>query len=231
MTLAGLRVANLTGGSGSETFTVSGWTGSGTLNGASGTDQLIAIRNTHMTLTNTSLVSAGFGTLTLAGIEAAKLTGGDDANKLIASAFTLGSVTLQGGDGDDVLIGGSKNDSLVGGNGRDLLIGGAGVDTLNGDAGDDILIGGTSSISSNVTALNAIMSEWTSANSYATRRINLLSGGGLNGTTKLNSTTIKSDSSAADRLAGGVELDWFFQSAGDILIDFNATAGELKTSI
>lgn len=230
MTLAGLSIAFLTGGSSNNRFTVNGWTGSGTLSGASGSaDQVIAVRDTDMTLTNTSLVAAGFGTLTLAGIETANLQGGNAANTIRANDFTLGTVTLQGGNGDDVLIGGSKNDSLIGGAGRDLLIGGGGTDMLGGDSGDDILIGGTSSLS--VDALNSIMAEWTSANDYATRVTNLLNGGGANGTTKLNNITLQNDSSAADKLTGSADLDWFFQFSGDVLVDFNASAGELKTAI
>ena len=111
------------------------------------------------------------------------------------------------------------------------MIGGLGADTLGGETGDDILIGGTSSLSSNVAALNAVMAEWTSANSYATRVANLRNGGGANGSTKLNSMTIQNDSSAADRLTGASELDWFFQSSADVLVDFKAGVGELKAAI
>lgn len=229
LSLAGLSIAFLTGGSGNNRFTVNDWTGSGTLSGANGSaDQVIAVRDTDMTLTNTALVAAGFGTLTLSGIETANLQGGNAANTIRANDFTLGSVTLQGGNGDEVLIGGSKNDSLIGGATRDLLIGGAGTDMLGGKTGDDLLIGSTSSLS--VDALISIMSEWTSANDYATRVTNLLNGGGANGTTKLNNITLQDDSSAADKLTGSADLDWFFQFSGDLLVDFNAGAGELKTA-
>ena len=230
LTLAGLSIASLSGGSGNNRFTVNGWTGSGTISGAGGSaDQVIAVRDTDMTLTNTSLVAAGFGTLTLAGIETANLQGGNAANTIRANDFTLGAVTLQGGNGDDVLIGSSKNDSLIGGAGRDLLIGGAGTDMLGGNAGDDILIGGTISLS--VDALNLIMAEWTSANDYASRVTNLLNGVGTNGTIKLNNSTLQNDSSAAAKLTGSSDLDWFFQSSGDVLVDLNASVGELKTVI
>ncbi len=146
MTLSGLSIANLTGGASANRFTIGGWTGSGKIDGstnATGTfDQIVAVRDIDMTLTNTSLTAAGFGTLTLVGIETAKLSGGATANKLIANHFTIGSVTLQGGDGDDLLIGSSKNNSLFGGTGRDTIIGGVGDDTLQGGDDDDTLIGG-----------------------------------------------------------------------------------------
>lgn len=52
-----------------------------------------------------------------------------------------------------------------------------------------------------------------------------------NGTTKLDTTTVQNDSSAADYLIGGSEMDWFFQSVSDVLVDFNAGIGEIKTAI
>ena len=231
MTLSGIRVANLSGSTSNNVFTVSGWTGSGQIDGLTGTDTIVVARDTDMTMTNTALVSVGFGTLTLVGIESASLTGGSGANVLNAAEFTGGPVTLQGGSGDDVLIGGSTADSLRGGAGRDLLIGGRGADTLSGDADDDLLIGGTSSVSANMAAINAVMAEWTSAASSSTRVANLLNGGGLNGMTKLDNTTIQNDASAADRLAGGTEFDWFFKSASDVLVDFNVGLGEMTTGI
>jgi Ca2+-binding RTX toxin-like protein len=64
---------------------------------------------------------------------------GDD----VISATTLPAVielTLNGGDGDDVLQGGSGNDVLTGGAGDDVLIGGAGDDILDGGAGSNVVI-------------------------------------------------------------------------------------------
>ena len=227
--LSGFSKATLTGGAGNNSFTVDGWTGIGTLSGGTGTDTLFATRDANMTLSNSSLVSTGFGTLTLSSIETANLAGGDSANVIRANAFTLGTVTLQGGNGDDVLLGGTKNDSLIGGGGRDLLVGGTGIDNLSGGAGDDILIGGTITTSINTpAALTAIMAEWTSANSYATRVANLLNGGGANGSTKLNMSSVQNDSSAADRITGGSETDWFFKSANDVL---DALLDEITTRI
>lgn len=223
--------AKLTGGTSNNTFAIDAWGGTATVSGGNGIDLLLVGRNSDMTLSNTSLISPGFGTLSLSSVETAVLSGGVGNNLLQANAFTAGAVTLNGGDGDDVLVGGSKNDVLNGGSGRDILIGGLGADSLDGGSQDDLLIGGTSTLAGTTSALNAIRNEWISGNSYATRVANLTNGGGANGSTKLNSSTVKNDSSAADRLTGNSELDWFFQSTSDLLVDFNAGLGELKTPI
>lgn len=50
---------------------------------------------------------------------------------------------LRGGTGNDYLFGGRGNDRLDGGDGRDFLFGGAGSDVLRGGRGNDVLIGGS----------------------------------------------------------------------------------------
>ena len=50
---------------------------------------------------------------------------------------------LDGRKGNDQLFGGDGNDRLKGGKGNDLLDGGAGNDKLSGDKGNDTLLGGT----------------------------------------------------------------------------------------
>ena len=54
-------------------------------------------------------------------------------------------VTLIGGDGIDILIGGGGDDTLSGGEGGDVLLGGGGDDTLDGGEGGDLLLGGSGS--------------------------------------------------------------------------------------
>ena len=119
---------------------ISGGAGHDSLNGLDGTDRLIESANASFKLTNVSLT--GLGSDKLASFEEAVLTGGLGNNKLDASAFTLGAVTLSGGAGHDTLLGSSGADSLVGGEGKDTLLGGLGNDTLKGGLGDDFLIGG-----------------------------------------------------------------------------------------
>ena len=65
--------------------------------------------------------------------------GGND----VINASGLGTamlLTVNGGDGNDVLIGSAGNDTLSGGAGDDLLIGGPGQDILDGGPGNNINI-------------------------------------------------------------------------------------------
>jgi Ca2+-binding RTX toxin-like protein len=62
-----------------------------------------------------------------------------DASSLAAGVIQL---TIDGGAGDDVLIGSDGNDVILGGDDDDVLIGGPGLDVLDGGPGDDIEIQG-----------------------------------------------------------------------------------------
>lgn len=71
------------------------------------------------------------------------LNGGNGADS-INVGFTMmpiGNLTIDGGDGDDVINGGSGNDSIDAGNGQDAVAGGDGNDTINGNNGNDVLTG------------------------------------------------------------------------------------------
>lgn len=74
------------------------------------------------------------------------IVNGEDGSDLISGAGgTLGNVRLviDGGAGDDVLIGTTSNDTIVGGDGNDVISSRQGNDTVNGGAGDDVINGGS----------------------------------------------------------------------------------------
>ena len=60
-----------------------------------------------------------------------------DASGLAAGAVSL---TVDGGDGNDRLVGSAGDDTLLGGAGDDVLNGGPGADVLDGGTGDNVLI-------------------------------------------------------------------------------------------
>jgi Ca2+-binding RTX toxin-like protein len=85
-----------------------------------------------------STVKGGPGHTTIAASEIAAAAGSAAAGPSAAAAEVAGS-TLDGEQGDDIILGGSGPDIVLGGAGNDTLAGGAGADQLRGEAGDDIL--------------------------------------------------------------------------------------------
>ena len=86
-------------------------------------------------------VDLGTGPASCTDIQAIKVIGGPGPNSIdlsgvIRSAFSnLTAVSINGGGGDDSIVGTDVGDVLVGGDGNDTLIGGAGDDSLTGDGG------------------------------------------------------------------------------------------------
>ena len=68
--------------------------------------------------------------------------GGDDVIRLDETNGALPAAQIFGGDGNDMLTGGSGNDQLFGQDGNDSLSGGAGNDLLSGGDGNDFIAGG-----------------------------------------------------------------------------------------
>lgn len=83
-------------------------------------------------LSNSSTMGLG----RLDGFEIFRLGKGDDTAVFdeTGSAGRRISLSIDGGDGSDVLSGGTGNDTLIGGAGRDTLFGGDGDDVLDGGA-------------------------------------------------------------------------------------------------
>jgi hypothetical protein len=74
--------------------------------------------------------------------------GGDDYIQLIADHINPKlhfSDLLDGGDGNDTIVGSRQNDTIRGGAGNDFLDGGPGNDLIDGGDGDDTLLGGDGS--------------------------------------------------------------------------------------
>jgi Ca2+-binding RTX toxin-like protein len=129
-----------------------------------------------------------------------------------------GNDQIFGEPGNDIGVGGDGNDKLFGGSGRDVLIGGDGFDLLFGEGQDDILVAGSTVHDEDDEALQAILAEWTSTNSYSTRVNNIRFGGGQNGLFTLDDTTVIDDG-LKDELFGDESLDWFLFGSGDRLRD------------
>ncbi len=144
--LNNIEVANLKGGVGTNTFNLTGWTGSGSVNGMGGNDTFIMGADLNFTLTNLGaddvrLTLSSGKVIDLIQIENGRLTGGASNNVIDASAVTNNSLLLPRVGWE--LIGNEGNDTLRGSTGADILRGGVGDDTLSGNGDNDLLIGGT----------------------------------------------------------------------------------------
>ena len=123
--------------------------------GSRGDDDIVVTRDGKEIAVETPLSFSGFLANTINGIRIkgfggndvlqvkvnlpANINGGPGDDRLVGGG---GNDTLVGGAGDDTLEGMGGNDSLLGGDGRDVLSGGAGNDVLNGEAGRDTISGG-----------------------------------------------------------------------------------------
>jgi cyclophilin family peptidyl-prolyl cis-trans isomerase/Ca2+-binding RTX toxin-like protein len=128
-------------GQGASFDTLIGGLGDDTLDGGAGTDVIMETGDVDFTLTSSSMT--GHGTDIVLNIETAFLTGGAGDNVIDISGFVASyPPTLNGGGGNDLLIGSNFIDLLRGQDGNDTLIGGGGNDILQGGAGDDQIVGG-----------------------------------------------------------------------------------------
>ena len=221
-------ITNLTGGTGPDDFVIqAGASGFGTANGGAGLNTLDYSNLTGGTGVSVNLLTRAANdftsvtnfTMVVGSKYADSLTADNtNADTLVGGA---GNDTLVGGAGADVLLGGADNDTLRAGSGPSLLVGGSGEDSLTGGTGDDILIGALLSYYNegsglvDTASLSAIMAEWTSSASFATRT-DALFNNGIAGSAVLNDTTISSDGGTGDSLnAGTGGQDWFFVFALD----------------
>jgi uncharacterized repeat protein (TIGR01451 family) len=150
----------LFGGQGNDTFffTAPLNLGSGTVVGGPHTNTIIQKSNANQLLTNTLLSAGGSNTASLVNASQAMLLGGSSGSTLDASAFSLGPVTLTGGNGNDCLLGGNGNDVLQGGPFNNTIGGGNGNDTYieTPHSGTDILQEDAGSVSNGIASRSGI---------------------------------------------------------------------------
>jgi hypothetical protein len=252
-----IRYRSLAGSGAGKTFSVTNWTGAGSLTGSGTDDTVIDSGTGSFTLTNTRL-TAPRTTLRLGDITTAYLTttapSGGAATIDYASAFTGVANLTAGGSGNAILYGssgakntlsatGSGDDTMIGagagykltdsGSGMNILIaGGAGGDTLTGN-GNDILASGTTRYdadnAANIAALDAIIAEWTSSDSYSARIGKILAGVGALGADAVDSSTVSQDANADTLRDGSSQVqnnNWFVGWSNDTV---KKNASETKT--
>jgi hypothetical protein len=182
------RVGSLTGGQLADTFLPSdGANLSGRIDGGAGVNTLdLSAQSRNVAVDLRSAVATG-------------IKGG-----------VTNIVNLTGGRGTNVLVGDANANRLKGGSVRNILIGGGGIDQVLGGTGDNILIGGGVASELTLSALDAVMREFTRTDEdFLTRLTHILSGNGTNDPAYLNPDTVVNDG-AANVLTGGSGSNWFF---------------------
>ena len=144
--VGGVGNDRLLGGQGSDTLI--GWTGADVLDGGDGSDlymvdALDRIDDTGSFGFDRAQVFETTGVaLDLSGWRGVERVNGFSGDDTLDASGASTALSLLGENGDDLLRGGTGNDTLIGGQGDDRLEGGAGNDWLSGVDGDDTLLGG-----------------------------------------------------------------------------------------
>jgi Ca2+-binding RTX toxin-like protein len=108
------------GTAGNDTIAVSG---ASSVAGINGLSTPVVILHTDANATDQLIINGG---------------GGDDLMDASGLAAGVIGLTLDGGDGNDVILGSNGGDHLLGGSGNDLIVGGRGDDVAFLGAGNDI---------------------------------------------------------------------------------------------
>ena len=174
-------------------------------------------------LSNGSLVIAT-PTIAVNTLTSISVFGGDGPNRIdltnvTTAAFAVGlTVTVNGGDGGDTILGSEFADSLIGGNGADSITGaladdtiegGNGIDTLSGGVGDDSLFGGDGADSIHGDAGNDTVVAGNGADQvFGDAGLDSLNGGDGSDTLSgdADEDTLSGDN-GTDSLLGGTEND------------------------
>lgn len=145
MNVSGIGVAtgktvSLNGAYGQSTAIINGGQGTDTVTfGAE--DDAIAMHDFFSSVNETAKLNNLIGDVSrdprFVNVEIINGGAGNDLMDFSSIAFRQNGLTLQGGDGDDIIWGGDLEDVIEGGSGNDVINGGAGNDVLTGGSGVD----------------------------------------------------------------------------------------------
>jgi len=140
--LSSVESAHLTGGASGNFFSVSGWTGLGSLSGQGGSDTVVAAKDTHFALSDTALATFDGMNLGLSSIEVAVFMGGAGPNMFDVGGWT-GSGAIAAMGGNDTLTATKDRDftlsstALLASDGMTLAISGFEIADLTGGASNN----------------------------------------------------------------------------------------------
>ncbi len=234
--------ANLTGGSGNNTFQfANGATISGVINGGGGSNTVDYSAYTGGVTVNLGNATAGLASYSATGVNGDAANGimnidnvvvGTGNNYLTAVGVSSSVSFTATGNGNNILVGGSGANTLnASGSGNNILIGDQGTATINGGTGYNLLIGGYTAYDAVYADLEAILGIWKTVNSTKTYGKAIASLTAQSYAYTLTPATVHSnagDAINADANPDGTHvLDWYFAAtAGEIT---GENAGEMLT--
>jgi hypothetical protein len=214
--------ANLTGGSGNDTFTfASGATVSGLVDGRGGSNTLDYSAYTTGVKVNLGSATAGLANSSATGVDGGAANGianisevivGANNNYLTAVGVTTSVTFTATGNDNNILVGGSGNNTLTAsGSGNNIIIGGHGTSTISGGTGYNLLIGGYTDYDAVYADLQSILGIWKTVNSALTYSQAI---GKLTASTYAYPlTAVSVHGNASDLIQAGTHLlDWYFAS-------------------
>ncbi|MBJ7347600.1 MAG: calcium-binding protein [Thermoleophilaceae bacterium] len=150
--------------------------------------------------------------------------GGLDGDDTLRSSASVASV-IDGGDGNDTLVGGSVADTLNGGNNNDTLDGGTGADALNGGAGTDTVTYASRSVAITVT-VNGTANDGAAseADNVATDIENVVGGSSNDVLTGSTGNNVLTGGPGNDTLNGG-------GGSGVDTVDYSSAGGPVTVSL
>ncbi|MFT5327925.1 MAG: Ca2+-binding RTX toxin-like protein, partial [Planctomycetaceae bacterium] len=154
-----------------------------------------------------------------------------DLSGVLASAFTgLTSINVQGGNGDDIIIGSADlavfadgqdgNDSITGGSADDTLVGGDGADTIAGLAGNDSIDAGDGDdvVTGDDGDDTILADDGNDTVSGNLGNDNILGGDGEDSLSGNEGLDTLNGNSGADTISGDDGVDFILGGGGDDLI-------------
>lgn len=237
---------------GSSNDTIIGGLGNDSVDGGSGFDEYSFERATQAIDFDFSTgLATGEGSDTIIGVESVTSAGSNDTlGWKSAVTYTYTDLYMNGGAGNDTLIGSYGDDTLEGGAGIDSLTGGYGSDTYYIDSASDVVtdISGSADTlvsSVNISALNASIErlQLTGSATIAVGNANnnTITGGDANDSISgLDGGDVLIGGLGADTISGGVDNyydSYFYASveestplASDLIKDFNILYDRIDVS-
>jgi hypothetical protein len=230
---SGLSSIVANAGSGGNVLTLSGT--------AAGTSTTVNAGGGSDTIKMTASAAAYAGALTINGQSGVNTLDYSGFSGPVTVDLPLGVATgagggisnilnVTGGSGNDLFVGNGMGNKLTGGTGRNILIAGDAPATLTGADHNQgtLMVGGTTNYDTNLTALDAIMAEWSDPTASYTVRVNdLLNGGGSNGNYSLGATQFTNNGGGNSLIGNSPGRDLYYGIEAFDVNDWKPALGEV----